>query len=94
MRWLLQDAAIPYTIVFTKANRVSLPLVIKQVNDVYVRYASRHNFHNDGDDDYGGGGIAQSPIEHVSSSKYGCFLLKRNSLEKMTTTMTYNGRRS
>jgi GTP-binding protein EngB required for normal cell division len=63
MRWL-EDAAIPYTIVLTKADRVTLPLAIKQVNDFCVRYASQLSF-----DD--GGGVAQSPIVHVTSSKEG-----------------------
>jgi GTP-binding protein EngB required for normal cell division len=66
MRWL-EDAEIPYTIVLTKADRVSLPLVVKQVNDFCVRYASQHHHH----DEEEVGGVAQSPIVHITSSKQG-----------------------
>lgn len=62
MRWL-EDAAIPYSIVLTKADRVSVPLVVKQVNDFCLRYASQQHQHGDM--------VAQSPVVHVTSSSQG-----------------------
>jgi GTP-binding protein len=70
LRWL-EDAEIPYTIVLTKADRVSVPQVVKQVNDFCIRYASQDAEAevNAGDDSepY----VAQSPVVHVTSSKKG-----------------------
>mmetsp|Transcript_24258 Transcript_24258/g.27127 ORF Transcript_24258/g.27127 Transcript_24258/m.27127 type:complete len:442 (+) Transcript_24258:2-1327(+) len=69
IRWL-EDAEIPFTVVLTKADRVSVPLVVKQVNDFCLRYASQqqHQQHQDDEDDFG---VAQSPIIQVTSSKRG-----------------------
>jgi GTP-binding protein len=63
MRWL-EDADIPYTIVLTKADRVSVPMVVKQVNDFCLRYAADTQ-------QIGGCGTQQSPVIHVTSSKRG-----------------------
>lgn len=69
IRWL-EDAEIPFTVVLTKADRVSVPLVVKQVNDFCLRYASQqqHQQDQDNEDDFG---VAQSPIIQVTSSKRG-----------------------
>mmetsp|Transcript_6572 Transcript_6572/g.18865 ORF Transcript_6572/g.18865 Transcript_6572/m.18865 type:complete len:413 (+) Transcript_6572:196-1434(+) len=61
MRWL-EDAEIPFTIVLTKADRVSVPLVVKQVNDFCLRYASQQQHQSV---------VAQSPVIHVTSSARG-----------------------
>ncbi len=61
MRWL-EDAEIPFSIVLTKADRVSVPLVVKQVNDFCLRYASQEHHHTT---------VAQSPVVHVTSSAQG-----------------------
>ena len=72
LRWL-EDAEIPYTIVLTKAERVSIPKVVKQVNDFCLRYASQEAEAEEGAED----GeeevpfVAQSPVVHVTSSKRG-----------------------
>ena len=58
MSWLDQ-AEIPYTVVLTKADRVAIPLVIKQVNDFCLRYASQHALEDT---------VEQSPVIHVTSS--------------------------
>ena len=61
MRWL-EDAEIPFSVVLTKADRVSVPLVIKQVNDFCLRYASQEHHRTV---------VAQSPVVHVTSSSQG-----------------------
>ena len=58
MRWL-DDAKIPFTIVLTKADRVSVPIVVKQVNDFCLRFSSQQHHHAT---------VAQSPFIHVTSS--------------------------
>lgn len=70
LRWL-EDAEIPYTIVLTKADRVSVPVVVRQANDFCVRYASQEA---EAETNAGGDGVpyvAQSPVVHVTSSKRG-----------------------
>ena len=61
MSWLDQ-AEIPYTMVLTKADRVAVPLVIKQVNDFCARYASQLALEDT---------VEQSPVVHVTSSTEG-----------------------
>jgi len=61
MRWL-EDAEIPFSVVLTKADRVSIPLVVKQVNDFCLRFASQQHHHTV---------VAQSPVVHVTSSTRG-----------------------
>ena len=56
MEWA-EDAEIPFSVVLTKADRVSVPKVVKQVNDLCTRYATRH-----------GEGTFQSPMIHVTSA--------------------------
>ena len=68
MRWL-EDAEIPFTVVLTKADRVSVPVVVRQVNDFCLRFASQQQ-HEQDDDEYDFG-VAQSPIIHVTSSARG-----------------------
>jgi GTP-binding protein len=75
LRWL-EDAEIPYTIVLTKADRVSVPTVVKQVNDFCVRYASQEaetqgNIIKQDQDGVTIPYVAQSPVVHVTSSKRG-----------------------
>jgi GTP-binding protein EngB required for normal cell division len=76
MRWL-EDADIPYTIVLTKADRVSLPLAVRQVNDFCLRYAALRSSVDDDDDDEEeeendyDTSVAQSPVIHVTSSTRG-----------------------
>lgn len=85
LSWL-EQAAIPYTVVLTKADRVSVPLVVRQVNDFCLRYAaasaSTTTTMNVGDNDdaeeveeNSGGdaffGPIQSPVVHVTSSSRG-----------------------
>jgi GTP-binding protein len=61
MRWL-EDAEIPFSVVLTKADRVSVPLVVKQVNDFCLRFASQQHQNR---------AVAQSPVVHVTSSTRG-----------------------
>jgi GTP-binding protein len=61
MRWL-EDAEIPFSVVLTKADRVSMPLIIRQVNDFCLRFASQQQY---------GTVVAQSPVVHVTSSAKG-----------------------
>jgi GTP-binding protein EngB required for normal cell division len=73
MRWL-EDAEIPFTVVLTKADRVSVPVVVRQVNDFCLRFASQQHHQQDQDqdqDDEYDFGVAQSPIIHVTSSARG-----------------------
>jgi GTP-binding protein EngB required for normal cell division len=77
MRWL-EDADIPYTIVITKADRISFPLVVRQVNDFCLRYASlsfdsSSSIDDEDDDDDSGGylSVTQSPVIHITSSAKG-----------------------
>jgi GTP-binding protein len=60
VQWL-EDANIPYSIVLTKADRTSSPRIVKQVNDLCLRYASRQALEEDG--------TSQSPVIHVTSSQ-------------------------
>jgi GTP-binding protein EngB required for normal cell division len=68
MEWL-EDASIPYSVVLTKADRTSVPLVVKQVNAFCLRYASHQALQttpSENDDD--STMVAQSPVIHVTSS--------------------------
>jgi GTP-binding protein len=62
MTWL-EDAEIPYSVVLTKTDRISKPIVIKLVNELCMRYASLTAL--EGDDGY----ACQSPVIHTTSSK-------------------------
>lgn len=55
IQWL-EEAQIPFTLCLTKADRVSLPLAIRQVNDYCIRFATRQ------------GDTTQSPMVHVTSA--------------------------
>jgi GTP-binding protein len=61
MSWLDHEE-IPYTIVLTKADRVAVPLVLKQVNELCVRFASHSSLE---------GIVFQSPVIHVTSANDG-----------------------
>jgi GTP-binding protein EngB required for normal cell division len=77
MVWL-EEAAIPYTIVYTKADRVGKPTIVKHVNQTCLRY---HHLHvqrqeaqeerDNNDDDDNNNELCMSPIIHVTSSKAG-----------------------
>jgi GTP-binding protein EngB required for normal cell division len=81
MKWL-EDAEIPYSVVLTKSDRISVPLVVKQVNQLCLRYyanqqqaaAAQQMMEDDEDEDDGqhdessSSFVAQSPIIHVTSS--------------------------
>eukprot|EP00934_Nitzschia_sp_Nitz4_P006428 Nitzschia sp. Nitz4//scaffold278_size24532//1937//3295//NITZ4_008371-RA/size24532-processed-gene-0.6-mRNA-1//-1//CDS//3329545363//6418//frame0 len=56
-----EEAEIPYSIVITKADRVSVPQMIKQINDLCLRYSSRLALSDEG--------TVQSPVIHVTSSR-------------------------
>ena len=58
LKWL-EDADISYTVVLTKADRMTVPLVVKQVNDLCLRYFASQQ----------AGDVVQSPIIHATSSK-------------------------
>lgn len=60
LQWA-QEAEIPFSVVLTKADRVSLPLVVKQVNDLCMRYSSQDALVEDG--------TYQSPVVHVTSAQ-------------------------
>jgi GTP-binding protein len=62
MTWL-EDAEIPYSVVLTKTDRISKPIVIKLVNELCMRYASLTAL--EGEDGY----ACQSPVIHTTSSK-------------------------
>jgi len=49
-----ESAHIPFTVCLTKADRVGIPKVIRQVNDHCIRFATHDTY--------------QSPVVHVSSS--------------------------
>ena len=65
MSWL-EEASIPYTIVLTKADRVSVPAVVRQVNDMCLRYAAAASVGSTLEDV-----PIQSPVVHVTSSLRG-----------------------
>lgn len=56
-----EEAEIPFSLILTKADRVSLPLVVKQVNELCIRYSSQDALLDTG--------TYQSPIVHVTSSQ-------------------------
>lgn len=58
LKWL-EEASIPYSVVLTKADRTSVPLVVKFVNQLCLRYASQQALEDH---------VSQSPIIHVTSS--------------------------
>ena len=64
MGWF-DEASIPYSIVFTKADRVGRPHLVRIVNDVCMRYHSQLYGSADGLEE----GLYQSPIVHVTSSR-------------------------
>lgn len=62
MGWL-DEASIPYSVVLTKADRVSRPQIVRFVNDVCMRHHSQV---------YGqDGGGYQGPVVHVTSARDG-----------------------
>jgi GTP-binding protein EngB required for normal cell division len=76
MTWL-DEAAIPYTIVYTKADCVTKPTIVKHVNQTCLRY---HHLHvqrqeeqdeedADSDEQSDDHELYMSPIVHVTSSK-------------------------
>ena len=64
MGWF-DEASIPYSIVFTKADRVGRPHLVRIVNDVCMRYHSQL-YGSDGEVEEE---VYQSPIVHVTSSR-------------------------
>eukprot|EP00957_Ditylum_brightwellii_P206405 15348281-Ditylum_brightwellii.AAC.1 len=82
MGWL-DEACILYTIVFTKNDCVSLPIVVRHTNEVCMRfhsllYAVEHNVD---DDDKGEAGriaseVYMNPVVHNVSSKNGKGILE------------------
>lgn len=59
LAWL-EEACIPHSIVLTKIDRTSRPMVVKLVNDMCLRYASQSAVEGD---------VFLSPIVHITSSK-------------------------
>ena len=71
MSWL-EEASIPYTIVLTKADRVSVPRVVRQVNDMCLRYAAAAASASDKTVGSMLDNVpVQSPVIHVTSSLKG-----------------------
>ena len=66
MGWF-DEASIPYSIVFTKADRVGRPHLVRIVNDVCMRYHSQL-YGSEGSMEEGVH-VHQSPIVHVTSSR-------------------------
>ena len=64
MGWF-DEASIPYSIVFTKADRVGRPQLVRIVNDICMRYHSQLY----GSEGRLEEGIYQSPVVHVTSSR-------------------------
>ena len=64
MGWF-DEASIPYSIVFTKADRVGRPHLVRIVNDVCMRYHSQLYGSDGGVEEE----VYQSPIVHVTSSR-------------------------
>jgi GTP-binding protein len=76
----LDDAEIPYCVVFTKADRIGRPMIIRYANDICMRYHSQFYNQNyvsetvnpsDGTCLVQGSQGCQSPLVHVTSSKTG-----------------------
>lgn len=63
MGWF-DEATIPYSVVLTKADRVSRPQIIRFVNDVCMRHHSQTYAE-------GGGYGTQGPVVHVTSARDG-----------------------
>lgn len=61
MGWF-DEATIPYSVVLTKADRVSRPQIVRTVNDVCMRHHSQV---------YGETNGSQGPVVHVTSSRDG-----------------------
>mmetsp|Transcript_23553 Transcript_23553/g.53738 ORF Transcript_23553/g.53738 Transcript_23553/m.53738 type:complete len:258 (-) Transcript_23553:104-877(-) len=61
MGWF-DEARLPYTVVLTKADKVSIPKLVKIVNEICMRYHSQI---------YGQGNGYQSPLVHVTSARKG-----------------------
>jgi GTP-binding protein len=59
MTWL-DDKGIPYSVVLTKADQVAIPMVVKEVNALCLRYASQQALEES---------VTQSPVVHVTSSQ-------------------------
>lgn len=59
MTWL-DEKGIPYSVVLTKADQVAVPMVVKEVNSLCLRYASQQALEEF---------VAQSPVVHVTSSQ-------------------------
>jgi GTP-binding protein len=59
MTWL-DEAGIPYSVVLTKADQVAIPMVVKEVNELCLRYASQQALEDS---------VAQSPVIHVTSAR-------------------------
>jgi len=72
MTWL-DEATVDYTVVLTKCDAVSRPMMVKCANDICMRHHAQafENDTNDDDDDdeaVGGGGF-QGPFVHITSSR-------------------------
>jgi GTP-binding protein len=59
MTWL-DEKGIPYSVVLTKSDQVAVPMVVKEVNSLCLRYASQQALEEF---------VAQSPVVHVTSSQ-------------------------
>ena len=77
MGWL-DDAQIPYTLVLTKADAALLPMKIKWINLICMRYHHQHQQHQQQQDDddeeeeegdsNGSGGCTMSPLVYITSA--------------------------
>ena len=56
-----EEAEIPFSVVLTKTDRVSIPLVVKQVNELCMRYSREDALAEEG--------TYQSPIIHATSAQ-------------------------
>ena len=76
IQWL-DNHSIPYSMVLTKSDCVSVPMVVKHVNELCLRFASQHALlqpnldDSNAADDESQDTILQSPLIHVTSSKQG-----------------------
>ena len=69
MGWL-EEGEFPFTVVLTKCDAVSLPLIVKHVNQVCMRYHHEATAFGNAE------AVKMSPLVHVTSSKNGTGLLE------------------
>jgi GTP-binding protein len=83
MTWL-EEADLPFTVTMTKSDAVSLPMLVKHVNQVCMRY---HHEALSARQGQGQAALMISPLVHVTSAK------KRTGLVELWTSILCEFRR-